>query len=335
MFRGVKEGQIIFRAPLTIIVGPNCSGKTTVLEALSLLSGKDPVCGTLTFYDVLSMLHSTVEAYGCAHLIHNYVIGSEAIVSYKIGEAWTSIAMKISRIHSGEYVVLFGTAHNCTSLNECIKRACQSFHDWVSAVKHHGKRIDWNFATIVFFRHELVRNAYPYIHSRWIDVVNRGISAKTAELLSEIVGEEYIDLTAEPFLESRATLYACRKDRVRVRLGDLGDGAQVAAVVKILAELAAIDSEKEKPKIMLWDDIEAHMNPRALTTVAQLLTDLVDNGWQVVVTTHSLEAVSILSVTAEDLRILKLSLREGKLVSREFAPDEVDELKKLGIDVRQ
>lgn len=49
-FRGIREGTITF-GPHTVLVGPNSSGKTTVIEALTMLFGRDRLIRTLTEHD--------------------------------------------------------------------------------------------------------------------------------------------------------------------------------------------------------------------------------------------------------------------------------------------
>ena len=49
-FRGVRDGRVRF-GQHTVLVGPNNSGKTTIIEALALLFGRDRMVRTLTEHD--------------------------------------------------------------------------------------------------------------------------------------------------------------------------------------------------------------------------------------------------------------------------------------------
>src|SRR5208282_3142872 len=49
-FRGVRNGYIRFR-PHTVLIGPNGVGKTTLIEALALLFGRDRLVRELTEHD--------------------------------------------------------------------------------------------------------------------------------------------------------------------------------------------------------------------------------------------------------------------------------------------
>ena len=49
-FRGIKSGTIHFRDH-TVLIGPNNSGKTTIIEALALILGRDRLVRSLTEHD--------------------------------------------------------------------------------------------------------------------------------------------------------------------------------------------------------------------------------------------------------------------------------------------
>jgi hypothetical protein len=49
-FRGIRTGHVRF-APHTVFVGPSNCGKTTIIEALALLFGRDRMVRTLTEHD--------------------------------------------------------------------------------------------------------------------------------------------------------------------------------------------------------------------------------------------------------------------------------------------
>ena len=49
-YRGIRHGQIHFRDH-TVMIGPNNSGKTTIIEALALVLGRDRLVRNLTEHD--------------------------------------------------------------------------------------------------------------------------------------------------------------------------------------------------------------------------------------------------------------------------------------------
>ena len=94
--------------------------------------------------------------------------------------------------------------------------------------------------------------------------------------------------------------------------------------------------EPSKSKILLWDDVEAHMNPRMLLFVAQWISELLDRGVQVVLSTHSIEALRTIAGLVEDrdVRIYLLMLDRGVLKAKGLGLKDVEEFWKAGIDIR-
>jgi len=114
-----------------------------------------------------------------------------------------------------------------------------------------------------------------------------------------------VNITIEPHLGRSLSIFGLLKDGTRIRLGDLGSGAHVYITAKMLYE-------SYKPKI-LYDDIEAHLNPRLLMSLAEWFLELNEKNVQVV-TTHSLEAArAIASMNEESASILIVSMEDGKL----------------------
>ena len=103
-----------------------------------------------------------------------------------------------------------------------------------------------------------------------------GICKKVAEDVTGLVYDNYRNLTIEPFLRSALAIYGFLEDGRRIRLGDLGEGVQNYIIARILYEL-------ENPKVLLWDDIEAHHNPRMLPNIAGWLFDIVEDDNQVII----------------------------------------------------
>jgi len=187
-----------------------------------------------------------------------------------------------------------------------------------------------DFSKALLIRSDLVKHAYRFMSTIWPDVWEH--APDVARALSEIVYEEYTNFTMEPLHGGKMTLYVFLKDGRRVRLGDLGDGVQTLTVAMLLRKLVG-------PELVLWDDVEAHMNPRALLHLAGWLAEVLCDGVQVVVSTHSLEAVKVIVDVAKDLsradaRICLLSLRDGVLKARLMTLEEVERYERAGIDAR-
>lgn len=326
-FRGIKEGSIELSKPLTILIGPNNSGKTTILEAVLLAHGFRDIMYHLKTQDVLSMLHETLNARGIGHLVYGY--GAEtkrALVGYQLNDKTHAIVIDVGMKKLDFY--FFSDVEN---LNELLNpqydlspgKNIAHVDRFSSGGRFTPEKL---LADVILIRHELLKYVYKHVYHFWTDITGSKISSHTAEWISKVTGEEYLDVTAEPFGDTH-TLYLYRSDRTRIRLGDLGDGIQMLIASRLLVEHL-------NPDILLWDDIESHMNPRTLALLAEWINDLAKQDKLIVITTHSIDALELLANLVENTSILKLWLENGKLLTEKYSAEDLEELKKLGIDVR-
>jgi hypothetical protein len=174
---------------------------------------------------------------------------------------------------------------------------------------------------------KLVKFAHEYLQRKWIEILNTRVPALISRDVSRFVSEEYVNITAEPFMAGSMTFYVMLADGTRIRLSDLGAGVHLYIVNRLLYE-------HYKPDVVLWDDLETHFNPRLLSHVVEWFADLVEEGKQVIVSTHSLEVVEKICAYVNDATVLLTSLRDGKLRVRRVKPDELEEWAKAGIDPR-
>jgi predicted nicotinamide N-methyase len=172
-----------------------------------------------------------------------------------------------------------------------------------------------------------VKFAHEYLQNKWIEILNTGVPALIAKDVSRFVSEKYWNISAEPFMAGSMTFYVLLADGTRIRLSDLGAGVHLYIINRLLYE-------HYKPDVVLWDDLETHFNPRLLSHVVEWFADLVEEGKQVIVSTHSLEVVEKIISYVNDATVLLTSLRDGKLRVRKVKSDELEEWAKTGIDPR-
>jgi len=324
-FRGVVRGYVDL-APLTVLVGSNNSGKTTVLEALLLAHGFRDVAG-LSVLGILSAIHKTLVSVGVDHLIYGYgAKARRAVATYIVDSQVKSIAVDVLKEMLRFYYVEGLDADELIEVGE-LGRIGEMI-----ALTSRFKPILWEkntskfIADTLLLRDDLMRKYQSFIYGSWVDFVNSGITGEVARWVSRVVGEDYLDITAEP-VGGRHTLLLYKSDRTRVRLGDVGDGVQVLVVARMLVEYL-------KPEVILWDDVESHMNPRALQLLALWLSDLVELGKQVVVSTHSVEAARLILKLAPQATLVRLELKNGTLEAKRLTVEELEKLEELGVDVR-
>jgi predicted ATPase len=314
-FKGVVEGEAELDK-LTILVGPNNSGKTTILEALFLAPNplrQVPYVPT-TAVQLLLEYHKTLSETGYTFLLNKYIANNMVIKVDDLELLFTKIngsgiAVKVTYLsQSGETGIL-----DLGYLRP----------DGDVEVRSNVQIAD----NTLLLSTKLAKFAHEYLQSRWIEILNTRAPALISREVSRFVSEEYVNVTAEPFMAGSMTFYAMLADGTRIRLSDLGAGVHLYVVNRLLYE-------HYRPDVVLWDDLETHFNPRLLTHVAEWFADLVEEGKQVIVSTHSLEVVETLTAFVEDAAVLLTSLRDGRLKVRKLGPKELEEWAKAGIDPR-
>ncbi len=332
-FRGIKEGEIEL-APLTILLGGNNSGKSTILEALFLAPNpfrRVPyVIGSHTSAaEVIHAMHETLNSEGYAFLLYNYVASQAEIGCKGDGDDYLLL-------FTGKYPNIFvstnkqktGALYQATIDGEMIETHNIGRMPMSEALLIGGEVLELFIDNTLLISSRLVKMGYQYLQRNWASIINLGICKKVAEDVSGLVYDNYKDITIEPFLGSGLAIYGFLEDGRRIRLGDLGEGVQSYIIARILYEL-------EKPKVLLWDDIEAHLNPRMLLSIAEWFYDLIENGNQIIITTHSLEAArTIAGLNEEKAAIYLTSLEKSTLKTKRLTLKEMEEFIEAGIDVR-
>ena len=328
-FKGIKKGEIEL-APLTILLGPNNAGKTTILEALFLASNplrKTPYIterGELRALKVVSEIHKTLEHKGFLFLL-NYYVSNYAEITCWIKDS----IHKIAFVKRGMNLLVETNARVSSNLDGerglyiLAELYGSTFRD--SPMIYCDKPIIENS---IMFHPLLYKLGVKYIRYNWTPLANAGILMKVAEDVSHLSAEKYTDLTLEAFVREELELNMYTRERRRIRVGDIGDGIQSLVIYKILVE-------GYSPSIILWDDIEAHLNPRILMYIADWVDDMVSHDKkQVIISTHSLEATELLASASSHAKIMLIKLDKGLLKTKVLSPDELEELRKLGVDVR-
>ncbi len=321
-FKGVVEGEAELDK-LTILVGPNNSGKTTILEALFLAPNplrQIPYVPS-TAVQLLLEYHKTLSETGYTFLLNKYIAKNMVI---KVDDrellftkdSGSGIAIYTSYLPPG-----YSSTHRFGE-REFL------YLGYLRPDSSVEGRSDLQIAdNTLLLSTKLAKFAHEYLQRNWIEILNTRAPALISKDVSKFVSEEYVNVTAEPFMAGSTTFYVMQADGTRIRLSDLGAGVQLYVVNRLLYE-------HYRPDVVLWDDLETHLNPRLLSHVAEWFADLVEEGKQVVVSTHSIEAVETLTTFVEDATILLTSLKDGKLTARVIKLDELRSLTKLGVDPR-
>ncbi|BFI76562.1 ATP/GTP-binding protein [Sulfurisphaera ohwakuensis] len=273
-FRGIAYGKLNLDR-VNVIIGANNAGKTTILDAIYLLS--DPKQKPPGFNTTLELL-----AY-----LHNVKKGNKFIYRF------------------------YNTASPPMLRGDEIK-----YDDIIRYVESEKS----NEVKALYLSPRLMSRYIKFIKDNWEEISNyTEIFNEIFNEINEINVEEYLTMTLEPF-GGTYTFYLIRKDGKRVRLYDVGEGVKIYIISRILYEYL-------KPSIILWDDIESHLNPSLLGKVIAWFSDIPS---QVVVTTHNLEVAKDI---AKDGKCIVVDIdKDGTLRVKEI--QDLEEYLKLGLDPR-
>jgi predicted ATPase len=330
-FRGVKNGEIEL-GDLTIFVGSNNAAKTTILEALFLLPNPlryvpyFDLRGDFTAALLIHEIHKTLDSQGYTFLLNKYIADEAEIEGDN----------NYLKFVKNDYGIFMSTNSN-SNFKTSILTTQKGDFDYFGKLEPSSEGSELTTSDnrnklitpdSLLITPEFSKFAYSYIHRNWGNIMNLGIMKEVAKDISRIVNEKYINITIEPFMGGRLSIFGFLEDGSRIRLGDLGSGVQIYLISRVLYEL-------KKPKILLWDDFEAHLNPRMLIRISEWFSEIIENDRvQIVVSTHSLEAVRILAEFNKNAVIYLTSLDDGILEKRKLSIEEIDNLLSAGIDVR-
>lgn len=330
-FRGIREGSMEL-SPITILLGSNNSGKSTMLEALFLAPNP---CRQVPYipgpglrnnaWDVIAETHRTLDSKGYAFILYNYSSEKSEIVCDINGERYS---LQFLTMYQNIYLTTNKEMRSC-SQTEINNNMIKFFAN--------GSLIDFNenvwdstpfIEETLLVSSDLTRMGFEYMRQNWAPIINKGIGRRVAEDASTLSPQKYRDFTMEPFIGGKLEIYAFLEDGRRIRLGDQGEGIQNYIISRIFYEIV-------KPKVLLWDDIESHLNPRILRHLAEWFSDLLDEGRQVVLSTHSIEATKIIAgMNEEKTGIYLTALDNSILRTKRFTLSELEDLQSAGIDAR-
>jgi len=306
-FRGVREtSETIPLKRFNILIGRNNSGKTTVLEALSLLPSPDyqtPPHSVPRIQLITIQHHSRGDA-----LIYGYA-GTATLIYHSdlVGAEWT-IDTKGNLIR-----------------NIFIPKIQTVFQDLIFYSKHVSCYYSPNLHKSI--EEQLVREdvwktvektkAHNYVVR---DVVNPSVSDNFTEVTPHYLRDQNVwILQARREFPDGTSAY--------IRLSEIGDGVKRTIIPLLWFEAA-------KPSIVLWDDIESSMHPSLLENV---LKWLLKKDWQVVISTHSIDVLyTFAEVGVEDSQVITLrKTPDDVLMHQTLSLDELRTLLESGSDPRK
>ena len=301
-FRGIKEcAKAIKFSNFTVLIGKNNAGKSSVLEALSLLPDTD----VNDYVTRTSKINNLVHLHQGSRKDLLYLYAGTSILQYGIGKSSASVKISENKIHSswdGQANVLrnkftqkYSTPNN--QLSEMV--------------------LFFPFTTNLLSEIE-----YRMISLREL-IMKKGYHIELAKFLNECVNDVYSELV---FLEPLSLRKLYPDNNVYLKLKDLGSGAE--KLIKMMALLEVLS-----PKLILIDDFESGFHP---SMIKLFLKWLKGKQWQTIISTHSLDVLyHLVDIKIKDTTILQLNKSNEDILSYEVLNlEELEDLLDANTDPR-
>ncbi|MBN1208173.1 MAG: ATP-binding protein [Myxococcaceae bacterium] len=319
--RGIREGALHKLTPLTVLVGPNSSGKSTILDAL--LIGASPSPGDAVGRAVGR--RSTRDADARWLLWRQGQEGSTTVgVETEFDYSRYSTLSWSSEVPS-ELTARLREVGGAPPFS-CIETRCRGALRGVTATAWTAFAVDNSYE----FKQspEVLPTPLKFEPGvSFIDMRGVGLGTPLAQLYSESVTQGRRDDVREllgavvPGLRNLEILVNHRLEPVlhlvfsdkSVPVALAGDG--VRTMLRLGLELAS-----RSKGLVLIEEPEVHQHPKALQQSARALLAGMRRGIQIVLATHSLELIDalLLEASQEDLPRIstyRLKLEEGTLAS--------------------
>ncbi|KKN53049.1 hypothetical protein LCGC14_0606380 [marine sediment metagenome] len=301
-FRGIKACDKALKfSNFTILIGKNNAGKSSILEALSLLP--DPK-------------------------YNDYITRKKKINNLK--DLHQGSIKDLLYLYAGTSTLQFGIEYlqAIISINETETKA-----SWNNEEASIGKKISELFQVPQTKMSEMVL-FIPFTTSILSDleirmkvlkelIMKKGYHIKLAKFLSECVNDVYSELV---FLEPISLRKVYPDNNVYLKLKDLGSGAE--KLIKIMSLFEVLS-----PKLIIIDDFEAGFHP---TMIKLFLKWLKDKKWQTIISTHSIDVLyHLVDIKPPDTTILQLNKSNEDILSHEVITlEELEDLLDANTDPR-
>ncbi|MGQ4876711.1 MAG: AAA family ATPase [Promethearchaeia archaeon] len=307
-FRGIKDckKQIVF-SNFSLLIGRNNAGKSTILEALSLLPHPN-VRKCFTNYskiEFLSNIHSRNSL--------KYLYAGESEINYLLTN---SIELKF-KINNDNNVIAIMKNSDSNEVRYNYKQK-----DFLNKIDIEREKLDQAVIFFPFLSTELYNLEDPIKRYKEL-IIKKGLHIKLANYLNRCVNDEYSEIV---FLEPISLRRVYKDNFAYIKLKDLGSGAE--KLIEIMALLEIIS-----PKLVIFDDIEVGMHPSMLKIFIEWLKT---KNWQTIASTHSLDVLYYISeIKPIDTTIIQVKKdKEDILTSEIITMDEIEDLLNANIDPR-
>ncbi len=271
-FRGIKSCKKPLEfSNFNVLIGRNNSGKSTILEALSLLP---------------------------AHFINDYISGmSKANFLLKLHNN----QKRLLYLYAGSSELKYNLKGNIVKC-EITERGFTTFfrEKQTPNINFIGRYLDtppFQLDKLVFFISDtsILNVLENRMRAQKEMIVKKGFHIKLAKFLNKCVNDEYSEIV---FLDPISLRKIYADNKVYIELKDLGSGAE--KVIKIMALLEVLNA-----RLVIMDDFEAGLHPSLLKLFLKWLKE---KNCQIVISTHSIDVLyHLVDINPSDTMILQLN----------------------------
>jgi len=327
-FRGIRECKSpLSLSKFTVLLGRNNSGKSAVLEALSLFPNfkvSKLYLNQLSSIEFLKNLHA-----GYSSLIYGYSGIAELNCTLK-GEK-----LKITLEDNNQFSLL--ADDKVPFLDKGQRFEKREFTEPAQALKRIANSIDgdrddnWKLGNSTFF----IPNDTSFMDGLqtgmkddyvWNLITKTGANSKVIQLVNKCVDDKYSEVLRTPELSARKER-GSEKLPFYVKIKDLGEGIQ--KVVTTALWLEALN-----PQLILWDDFEGSAHPSLINVLVEWIAK---KPWQVILSTHSFDVLnSILNVRPEGTEVIQLKKTDNDaLIQNSLTLQELEDIVDSSQDPRK
>jgi hypothetical protein len=315
-FRGIEHCKTpLSLSKFTVLIGRNNSGKSAVLEALSILPlpwqapeyiGQDKI-------NLIEKLHG-----GRTSLVYGY--SGQATIKYEINsKCWSigisdndnrSVGLDIDGVASSDVVAQVAGALSIPKKDDFSAKISQM----VFFIPNNSTYMDSLFSKL---NSEKNRNF----------VTKLGANVNVAkDLINKCVDDKYTEILFAPEISARKER-GDDKSPLYVKVKDLGAGIEKTVVIALWLEAL-------KPSLVIWDDFEGSAHP---TLIKVLLVWLSKKPWQTVISTHSIDVLtSLLEIKPKDTKVIALKkTNTDVLLHEDMTIDQLEDVIETSQDPRK
>lgn len=311
--RGIANGTVDGLTPLSVLVGPNGCGKSTVLDALLLATSRTPA-----------------DAAGRVVRRRRELPSGAAWVLYRRGEEEPTVievTAKDGTRRRCEVSAGSNRADGSSALRLVVAGNTGTVSSGAEFPRGNSGYVPVNTVTVPpvggIQDVRLVEPAPGALQAAldrvFTEAVQRGARRSVHELLAAVVpGLESVEILTD---EASKPVVHLVYEWGSVPVALAGDG--VFTLARLCFELASRPSG-----LALVEEPETHQHPRSLRQTARVIIEATERGMQVVLSTHSVELIDMFldELSGERLARLsvhRLSLLDGELVATVSTGDEV------------